>query len=228
MEKTPKSKQKTTPDDTQETGGNEPTLEELLPPGMDSSFYSSVEDFLTSSDQIAAITGNAPSMDALVEKAKNGDHGAFISLIKIHTSLFPLAYLKPGAFYIPSLRANKKFYSQDWVQERLRLGFHDDPNESFQKDFWDAIFPRVGFTSAHRNAAQRSELKAHIIINREKWNEQLAAKKLDFGKIREELIRIKLIDDDAYEDIDSFRRFLNLYGVKGKRGRSKNKREKRK
>jgi ABC-type Zn uptake system ZnuABC Zn-binding protein ZnuA len=228
VKKISKSKQKTTPDGIQDVGEDIPNLEGIIPPGMDPSLYSSVEDYLTRSDQAAAVFGNSPSMDSLVEKAKDGDHRAFMSLIKINTSLFPLAYLKSDAFYFPSLYANKEFYSLDWVQDRLRNGFRDDPNEFFQKDFWDAIFSSISFNPAKKTSIQKSELKRYIIINKEKWNQQLAEKKQTFVEIHEHLKGIKLIDDDTYEDIDSFRRFLNLYGVKGKRGRSKNKGEIRK
>jgi len=190
-----------------------------LGPELFSKMYPGGEDdFKTSLDQWAAVTGNASSMDALADKAKDGDKRAFMLLIKFHTFISPTTRLKPDALYIPSLYANKEFYSQDWVQERLRTGFRENPYGSFKKAFWDAVFSWVGVTPANRHAA----LKRHIIINKERWNQQLTAKSLTFNEIQEDLIKLKVIDGDDYEDIDSFRRFLNKYGVKGKQGRGKN------
>ena len=194
-------------------------LENFKIPSFDELYPDGVDDFLTRPDQAAAIDGNAPSMVALVEEAKNSDHDAFMSLIKIHTSIFPLAYQNPDALYIPSLSVNKDFYSQDWVQERLRMGFHDDPNEIFQKDFWDAIFSQVGGTPT-KEAVQRSKLKRQIIMNRDKWNKGLASGKLTFGDIWGELYDAGYLGEKYNNEngIDSLRKFLNLYGVKGTRG----------
>ena len=78
--------------------------EELIPPHPRISISHLVS---TAPDQLAALVGNEASLDALTEKAKNGDRKAFLNLIKIHTKVFPFGEddAKEPPLYIPTLSA---------------------------------------------------------------------------------------------------------------------------
>ena len=167
-------------------------------------------------DTMALKVGNKPSMKDLVKSAKGGDDKSFFALVKIHTCLFDSKV--DSDLIIPSISADRGFYEQDWVQERLREKMEDS---WFEKDFWKAVSSRQNDTLFQRTTLAQAKLKKYVVNRRTSWNEGLSQKSITFEGIREELVQNGYIDEGDYQELKSLTRLLNNFGVAGKSGRIK-------
>ena len=119
---------------------------------------------------------------------------------------------------IPSISADRDFYEQPWVQERLREKMEDG---WFEKDFWKAVSSRQNDTLFQRTTVAQAELKKYVVNRRASWNEGLSQKNITFEDVREELAQQGYIDEGDYPELKSLTRLLNNFGVTGKPGRTK-------
>ena len=158
---------------------------------------------------MALQVGNKPSMEELVKHAKKGDVKSFFDLIKIHTSVHDNNNEEGSELIIPFVSADRDFYEQEWVQKILAKKME---KEQFRKDFWNAVFSRQNNTLYNRSA---SELKRYISIRKTSWEESGVTDE----DIEKELIAGNYIKELQYDDIDSFRRFLNRCGLSRLAGR---------
>ena len=182
-----------------------PEWEELVPdPDISLS-----DVFNNAEDTMALQVSNKPSMEELVKQAKEGDEKSFLDLIKIHTSAHPFDSEEDSTLIIPSVSADRDFYEQEWVQKILAKKME---KEQFRKDFWNAVFSRQNNTLYNRSA---SELKRYISIRKTSWEESGVTDE----DIEKELIAGNYIKELQYDDIDSFRRFLNRCGLSRLAGR---------
>ena len=165
--------------------------------------------FNNAQDNMALQVSNKPSMKELVKQAKEGDEKSFLDLIKIHTSAHPFDSEEDSTLIIPSVSADRDFYEQEWVQKILAKKME---KEQFRKDFWNAVFSRQNNTLYNRSA---SELKRYISIRKTSWEESGVTDE----DIEKELIAGNYIKELQYDDIDSFRRFLNRCGLSRLAGR---------
>lgn len=165
-------------------------------------------------DTMALQVGNKPSMKELVASAKSGDDKSFFELVKIHTLIHPFDSKEDSKLIIPSVSANRDFYEQKWVQKKLKSGME---NKQFEKDFYKAVSSRQNNTLFKRTTVAQAEFKKHVVNRRDAWLEENTTLK----DIEEELIKYDLIKENTYEDVESLRRILHLYGVKMKPGRPK-------
>jgi hypothetical protein len=163
-----------------------------------------LSDVLNSAEDTMALqVGNKPSMEELIRKSKKGDKKSFLDLIKINTSAHPFDDKEDSTLIIPYINADRDFYEQEWVQKILVKEMED---EEFRKDFWKAVFSRQNNTLYNKSA---SELKRYISIRKTSWEES----GMTDEDIEKELIAKNYIKEWQYEDIDSFRRFLNRCGI---------------
>ena len=183
-----------------------PEWEELVPDHPDISLS---DVFNNAEDTMALQVGNKPSMKELVKHAKKGDKKSFFDLVKIHTFVCPFDSKEDSKLIIPSVSADRGFYEQEWVQKKLAKGMEE---EAFRKDFWKAVFSRQNNTLFKSTA---SELKRYISIRKTSWEES----GMTDEDIEKELIAENYIKEWQYEDIDSFRRFLNRCGLSRSPGR---------
>ena len=182
-----------------------PEWEELVPdPDISLS-----DVFNNAEDTMALQVANKSSMEKLVKHAKEGDEKSFLDLIKIHTSAHPFDSEEDSTLIIPSVSADRDFYEQEWVQKILAKKME---KEQFRKDFWNAVFSRQNNTLYNRSA---SELKRYISIRKTSWEESGVTDE----DIEKELIAGNYIKELQYDDIDSFRRFLNRCGLSRLAGR---------
>ena len=182
-----------------------PEWEELVPdPDISLS-----DVFNNAEDTMALQVANKSSMEKLVKHAKEGDEKSFLDLIKIHTSAHPFDGEEDSTLIIPSVSADRDFYEQEWVQKILAKKME---KEQFRKDFWNAVFSRQNNTLYNRSA---SELKRYISIRKTSWEES----GMTDEDIEKELIAGNYIKKLQYDDIDSFRRFLNRCGLSRLAGR---------
>ena len=182
-----------------------PEWEELVPdPDISLS-----DVFNNAEDTMALQVANKSSMEKLVKHAKEGDEKSFLDLIKIHTSAHPFDSEEDSTLIIPSVSADRDFYEQEWVQKILAKKME---KEQFRKDFWNAVFSRQNNTLYNRSA---SELKRYISIRKTSWEES----GMTDEDIEKELIAGNYIKELQYDDIDSFRRFLNRCGLSRLAGR---------
>ena len=176
-------------------------------------------------DCLAALVGNAPSMKELVKRSKGEDKNdkSFMALIKIHTITY-MADLDENSKSMlqPALDIDKDFYKQRWVQKKIKEGMKATGNKGrlFRERFWDAVkyktrpdYQKYGYGGK----STKSELKRFTILRQDKW------KKIGFTyeDILNECQSYGVVGEEHYKDPDSFRRFLNNYGVTGKKGRPK-------
>ena len=188
-----------------------PELKKLVPDHPDISFRDVISN---AEDTMALQVGNKSSMKELVKSAKGGDDKSFLALVKIHTSACLFDSKVDSKLIIPSISADRDFYEQPWVQKRLREKMEDS---WFEKDFWKAVSSRQNDTLFQRTTVAQAEFKKYVVNRRDTW----LKKNTTLKDIEEELIKCDLIDENTYEDVDSLRRILNLYGVKRKPGRPK-------
>ena len=168
----------------------------------------SLEDiFKSSEDTMALAVGNATYKE-LVRHAKDGDDKSFFSLIKMHTSAHPYSR-DELTLLIPSIDVDLEFYKEAWVQKRLKIGME---KENFKKEFWKAILSRQNNSLYNRSA---TKLKRFISNRKTYWEEE----KTTIEEIEKELIAKGFLKGFSYEDIDSFRRFLNRCGLSRPPGR---------
>jgi hypothetical protein len=165
--------------------------------------------FNNAEDNMALQVSNIPSMEELVKQAKEGDEKLFLDLIKIHTSVHNRNNEEGSKLIIPFVTADRDFYEQEWVQKILAKKME---KEQFRKDFWNAVFSRQNNTLYNRSA---SELKRYISIRKTSWEESGVTDE----DIEKELIAGNYIKELQYDDIDSFRRFLNRCGLSRLAGR---------
>jgi hypothetical protein len=165
--------------------------------------------FNNADDTMALQVSNIPSMEELVKQAKEGDEKLFLDLIKIHTSVHNRNNEEGSKLIIPFVTADRDFYEQEWVQKILAKKME---KEQFRKDFWNAVFSRQNNTLYNRSA---SELKRYISIRKTSWEESGVTDE----DIEKELIAGNYIKELQYDDIDSFRRFLNRCGLSRLAGR---------
>ena len=187
-----------------------PELKKLVPDHPDISFRDVISN---AEDTMALQVGNKPSMKELVASAKSGDDKSFLALVKIHTSVC-LVDKVDYKLIIPSISADRDFYEQPWVQKRLREKMEDG---WFEKDFWKAVSSGQNDTLFKRTTVAQAEFKKYVVNRRDAWLEESTTLK----DIEEELIKCELINENTYEDVESLRKILNLYGVKMKPGRPK-------
>jgi hypothetical protein len=202
MKDKPKKKKK--PTDKLSPSPVPPEWEELVP---DSDV--SLSDVLNASEDTMAVQVGNASYKVLVQRSKNGDDKSFFALIKIHTSAHPFDSKEDSKLIIPSLSANRDFYEQKWVQNKLKKGME---NKQFRKDFWKAVFSNQNDTLYNRSA---SELKRYISIRKTIWEKE----KMTAEDIEKELTAKNYIQEWHYKDIDSLRRFLNRLGLSRLPGR---------
>ena len=182
-----------------------PEWEELVPdPDISLS-----DVFNNAEDTMALQVANKSSMEKLVKHAKEGDEKSFLDLIKIHTSVHNRNNEEGSKLIIPFVTADRDFYEQEWVQKILAKKME---KEQFRKDFWNAVFSRQNNTLYNRSA---SELKRYISIRKTSWEES----GMTDEDIEKELIAGNYIKELQYDDIDSFRRFLNRCGLSRLAGR---------
>ena len=181
-----------------------PEWEELVPDHPDISLLDVLRN---AEDTMALQVGNKPSMEELVASAKSGDDKSFLDLIKIHTSAHPFDGKEDTKLIIPSISADRDFYEQPWVQERLREKMEDG---WFEKDFWKAVSSRQNDTLFQRTTVAQAEFKKYVVNRRDAWLEENTTLK----DIEEELIKSDLIKENTYEDAESLRKILNRYGFK--------------
>ena len=192
-----------------------PELKKLVPDHPDISLF---DVLLNAEDTMALQVGNKPSMEALVKSAKEGDDKSFLALVKIHTSAHPFDGKEDTELIIPSISADRDFYEQPWVQERLREKMEDG---WFEKDFWKAVSSRQNDTLFQRTTVAQAEFKKYVVNRRASWNEGLSQKNITFEDVREELAQQGYIDEGDYPELKSLTRRLNNFGVTGKPGRTK-------
>jgi len=186
-----------------------PELKKLVPDHPDISL---LDVLLNSEDTMALMVGNKTSMRELIKRAKDGDDKSFFDLIKIHTSVHPFDSKTDSKLIIPSLFADRDFYEQKWVQNKLKKGMED---EQFRKEFWKSVFLR------QNNAlfkATASELKRYISIRKDEW----ARLKMVVTDIKAELQAMQLLSDELRAE-GTFQKFLERCGVKRSPGRPKKK-----
>ena len=94
-----------------------PELKKLVPDHPDISL---LDVLLNSEDTMALMVGNKTSMRELIKRAKDGDDKSFFDLIKIHTSVHPFDSKADSKLIIPSISADRDFYEQKWVQNKLK------------------------------------------------------------------------------------------------------------
>ena len=181
-----------------------PEWEELVPDHPDISLLDVLRN---AEDTMALQVGNKPSMEELVASAKSGDDKSFLALLKIHTSAHPFDGKEDTELIIPSISADRDFYEQPWVQERLREKMEDG---WFEKDFWKAVSSRQNDTLFQRTTVAQAEFKKYVVNRRDAWLEENTTLK----DIEEELIKSDLIKENTYEDAESLRKILNRYGFK--------------
>ena len=181
-----------------------PEWEELVPDHPDISLLDVLRN---AEDTMALQVGNKPSMEELVASAKSGDDKSFLALLKIHTSAHPFDGKEDTKLIIPSISADRDFYEQPWVQERLREKMEDG---WFEKDFWKAVSSRQNDTLFQRTTVAQAEFKKYVVNRRDAWLEENTTLK----DIEEELIKSDLIKENTYEDAESLRKILNRYGFK--------------
>ena len=176
-------------------------------------------------DCLAALVGNAPSMKELIKRSKGEDKNdkSFMALIKIYTITY-MADLDENSKSIlqPALDIDKDFYKQRWVQKKIKEGMKATGNKGrlFRERFWDAVkyktrpdYQKYGYGGK----STKSELKRFTILRQDKWKKS----ELTYEDILNECQSYGVVGEEHYEDPDSFRKFLNKYGVTGKRGRPK-------
>jgi len=194
-------------------------------------------EFTRAEDHFAAVEGNTSSMEELVSKAKNGDDKAFLTLIKNYTITYIADKHEDGSLLYPQLDVRLEFYKQEWVQEKLKGWTKKQGSEGHLcwEKFWGAVFSTTKTDhlkwadqeTINRSATietegeYRASLKTYIVSRRDKWNKDLSEKRLTFQEVLEECEDMGLVTLGQYPDIDSFRRFLNGYGVVGTPGRLK-------
>ena len=183
-----------------------PELKKLVPDHPDISLF---DVLLNAEDTTALQVGNKPSMKELEASAKSGDDKSFFELVKMHTFIHPFDSKEGSKLIIPSVSADRKFYEQKWVQKKLKSEME---NKQFEKDFYKAVFSRQIGTLYNKSA---SELKRYISIRKTSWEES----GMTDEDIEKELIAENYIKEWQYEDIDSFRRFLNRCGLSRSAGR---------
>jgi hypothetical protein len=165
-------------------------------------------------DTMALQVGNKPSMEELVASAKSGDDKSFLDLIKIHTSAHPFDGKEDTKLIIPSISADRDFYEQPWVQERLREKMEE---EQFRKYFWKAIFSRQNNTLFKSTA---SELKRYISIRKSEW----ARLGMTVTDIEKELQSKKLLSRELRAK-GTLEKFLERCGVKRPKARGRPKKK---
>ena len=125
----------------------------------------------------------------------------------------------------PALDIDKDFYKQRWVQKKIKDGMNATGNKGrlFRERFWSAAiyklqpsYQKFGYAGKDTKN-NKSELKRFAVLRQDKWKKN----RLTFEEILKECQSYGVIDKEYYEDTDSFRRFLNNYGVTGKTGRPK-------
>ena len=192
-----------------------PEWEELVPDHPDISLLDVLRN---AEDTMALQVGNKPSMEELVASAKSGDDKSFLALVKIHTPARLFDSKVDSKLIIPSISADRDFYEQPWVQERLREKMEDG---WFEKDFWKAVSSRQNDTLFQRTTVAQAEFKKYVVNRRASWNEGLSQKNITFEDVREELAQQGYIDEGDYPELKSLTRRLNNFGVTGKPGRTK-------
>jgi len=176
-------------------------------------------------DCLAALVGDVPSMNELVKRAKGEDKNdkSFMALIKIYTITY-MAGLDENSKSIlqPVIDIDKVFYKQGWVQKKIEEGMAATGNKGrlFRKRFWEAVnykiqpdYQKYGFGGK----STKSELKRFSILRQDKWKKS----GFTYEDILSECQSYGVVGKEHYKDPDSFRKFLNKYGVTGKRGRPK-------
>jgi len=188
-----------------------PEWEELVPDHPDISLLDVLRN---AEDTMALQVGNKPSMEELVASAKSGDDKSFLDLIKIHTSAHPFDGKEDTKLIIPSISADRDFYEQPWVQERLREKMEE---EQFRKYFWKAIFSRQNNTLFKSTA---SELKRYISIRKSEW----ARLGMTVTDIEKELQSKKLLSRELRAK-GTLEKFLERCGVKRPKARGRPKKK---
>ena len=179
-------------------------------------------------DCLAALVGNAPSMKELIKRAKGEEKNdkSFMALIKIYTITYMANWDENSKSILqPALDIDKDFYKQRWVQKKIKDGMNATGNKGrlFRERFWSAAiyklqssYQKFGYAGKDTKN-NKSELKRFAVLRQDKWKKN----RLTFEEILKECQSYGVIDKEYYEDTDSFRRFLNNYGVTGKTGRPK-------
>jgi hypothetical protein len=174
--------------------------------------YSKAEDCL------AALIGNAPSMKDLVQRAKVDEKGnkSFMILIKIYTIIY-IADLDED-FIHPALDLDIDFYKQRWVQKKIAAGMaaNGSRGRQFMKQFWNAVtyklqpdYQKYGYSGKDAKD-NKSELKRFVVLRQDKWEKC----SFSYEDIFNECVDYGVLSENCYaKDPDSFRRYLNKYGV---------------
>ena len=138
-----------------------PKLKKLVPDHPDVSLLDVLRN---AEDTMALQVGNKPSMKELVASAKSGDDKSFLALVKIHTPARLFDSKVDSKLIIPSISADRDFYEQPWVQERLQEKMEDG---WFEKDFWKAVSSRQNDTLFQRTTVAQAELKKYVVNRRD-------------------------------------------------------------
>jgi hypothetical protein len=177
------------------------------------------EEILKSEDVLAALVGNSPDMETLLANAKTGDKKALLALVKIHSNKHLVTDDPDREIISPKIFIDEDFITQDWVQEILHKNIDD---QWFEKDLWDAVVSKLTGKWIQRTNDQQADLKRYIIFRKDAWNNDLKQKQITYEEIEEELLKNELIGDGEYDDPESLKKFLKLYGIGGGRpGRPK-------
>ena len=177
--------------------------------------------YLNAKNIFAALIGGKPNMDALVEEAQAGGtkgDRAFKNLVQIYTRIDcnGKSGAKGEGLLFPAIDPDMEFYSQGWVQERLKDGFNIKKNSYFKKDFWDAIFAWVIGKPAFRALTKELKRRLLVILHQDEWNKGLREKQITYADIGKVFENAGLLKQKHYEDPKAFKEYLKRYGVGGK------------
>ncbi|MCH7650113.1 MAG: hypothetical protein IIA63_03015 [Nitrospinae bacterium] len=183
--------------------------------------------YLKTADALATVIGSETDIDALVKKAKAGGKAsdkAFAKLIQIMT---PMSCNGAKGLLFPVILPDMGFYSQGWVQERLRDGFKTNKNslyrDRFTETFWKAIFAGVSDNPVIRANQRDLKLEFFIAIKKDDWIRDLESGVKNYPDFEREC------DDAGYleerkngepQDESTFRHYFMDHGVK-RRGKGK-------
>jgi hypothetical protein len=180
-----------------------------------------VKNNTSAEDCLAALVGNAPSMKELVKLSKGEDKNdkSFMALIKIHTITY-MADLDENSKSMlqPALDIDKDFYKQRWVQKKIKEGMKATGKKGrlFRERFWSAVtyklqptYQKFGY-AGEGTKNNKSELKRFVVLRRDKWKKN----GFTYEDIFNECLSYKVLSENCYsEEPDSFRRYLNTYGI---------------
>jgi len=127
---------------------------------------------------------------------------------------------KGGGLLFPVILPDMGFYSQDWVQKRLRDGFETNKNslyrDRFKEDFWKAIFAGVSGKPVIRAHDRDLKLEFFIAMKKDGWIRDLESGDKAYPDFEREC------DDAGYleerktgepRDGSTFRNYLKDHGV---------------